>query len=213
MQELLFPTPLWQFQHPDPQACRALGAHVLALEAQDPAGLQRTNQGGWHSATALLQDPALAALFQWIAACCQGAVQEWGWDLSQATPSFNNAWAMVNRQGHSTRAHLHPNSLLSGVVYLQVPPGSGAIAFLDPRSGAQMLVPPWQGSAGEAVQGRVRRLPRVGQLLLFPSWLWHEVEPGRQAGERISISFNLGMRPAAGSAARVWGQTQPRICR
>ncbi len=200
MQELLFPTPIWQFQHPDPKACLAFGAHVLALQGQDPIGLQLTNQGGWHSSTALLQDPLLADLFHWIAACCQGAVQEWGWDLRAATPTFNNAWAMVNRQGHSTRAHLHPNSLLSGVVYLQVPEGSGAIAFLDPRAGAQMLVPPWLAAADEGVQGRVRRLPKLGRLLLFPSWLWHEVEPSGGEGERICISFNLGMRPTAGSA-------------
>ena len=35
MQELLFATPLWQFQHPDPQACQAWAAHVLALEGQE----------------------------------------------------------------------------------------------------------------------------------------------------------------------------------
>ena len=46
MQELLFATPLWQFQHPDPQACQAWAAHVLALEGEDPARLQLTNQGG-----------------------------------------------------------------------------------------------------------------------------------------------------------------------
>ena len=202
MQELLFATPLWQFQHPDPLACQAWGAHVLALEGEDPAGLQLTNQGGWHSSTGLLGDPALAELFHWIAARCQGAAQEWGWDLRAATPTFNNAWGMVNRQGHSTRAHLHPNSLLSGVVYLQVPEGSGALAFLDPRAGAQMLVPPWRTGAGEDVGGRVRRLPTAGQLLVFPSWLWHEVEPSSQAGARISISFNVGMRPVGGPNRR-----------
>ena len=53
MQELLFATPLWQFQHPDPQACQAGAAHVLALEGQDPAGLQLTNQGGWPRSTGL----------------------------------------------------------------------------------------------------------------------------------------------------------------
>jgi uncharacterized protein (TIGR02466 family) len=199
MQEQLFATPIWHFQHPDPQACQALAAHVLALEDQDPAGLQRTNQGGWHSSTALLEDPVFSDLFHWIAACCQGAVQDWGWDLNQATPTFNNAWAMVNRWGHGTRAHLHPNSLLSGVVYLQVPEGSGAIAFLDPRAGAQLLVPPWRLDAPEALGGRVRRLPTLGRMLLFPAWLWHEVEPGSQDCERIAISFNIGMRAKVGA--------------
>jgi len=195
MHELLFPTQLWHFEHPNPQGCRKLGEVVLALEQQDPAGLQVTNQGGWHSSTDLLAHPAFQDLFHWIAACCQAALQDWGWDLTKATPTFNNAWAMVNRQGHSTRAHLHPNSVFSGVVYLQVPDGAGAIAFLDPRAGAQMLVPPLRAAADEDRQGRVRRLPKVGELLLFPSWLWHEVEPTGQDQPRIAISFNIGMRP------------------
>lgn len=195
MEELLFPSHLWHFQHPNPQVCGPLAQHVLALERQDPVGLEVTNQGGWHSSTNLLQDPVFADLFHWIAACCQGAVHDWGWDLAKATPTFNNAWAMVNRAGHSTRAHLHPNSVFSGVVYLQVPAGAGAIVFLDPRAGAQMLVPPLRAGAAENRQGRVRRLPQVGELLLFPSWLWHEVEPSSQEEPRIAISFNIGMRP------------------
>jgi len=196
MQELLFSTPLWHFQHPDPQGCRKLGEDVLVLERKNPTGLQVTNQGGWHSSTDLLADPAFQDLFQWIACCSQVALSDWGWDLTKATPTFNNAWAMVNRQGHTTRAHLHPNSLFSGVVYLQVPEGAGAIAFLDPRGGAQMLVPPLRASAGEDCRGRVRRMPQVGELLLFPSWLWHEVELSAQDQPRIVISFNIGMRKA-----------------
>jgi len=39
-------------------------------------------------------------------------------------------------------------------------------------------------------------------LLVFPSWLWHEVEPSTQAGARISISFNVGMRPVGGPNRR-----------
>lgn len=193
-QQSLFPTPLWHFRHPNLQACGQLSQHVLELERQDPCGLQLTNQGGWHSSTDLMQDPAFQDMFHWIAGCCHGAFQGWGWDLSTATPTFNNAWAMVNRFGHSTRAHLHPNSLFSGVMYLQVPEGAGAIAFLDPRAGAQMLLPPLRNDAEGDQKGRLRHKPRVGELLLFPAWLWHEVEPSMQIGERVALSFNIGMR-------------------
>ena len=192
----LFVTPLWSWHHPEPDALTPLVRRVLALEAADPAGLQLTNQGGWHSATTLLDDPVFHALFQWIATSVQAGLEDWGWDLAQARPCFNNAWAMVNRRGHSTRAHLHPNSLFSGVFYLQVPEGSGAIAFLDPRAGAQMLQAPLRrSSAALASSGRVTRNPEAGELLLFPSWLWHEVEPSDGLEPRICLSFNLGMRP------------------
>jgi uncharacterized protein (TIGR02466 family) len=193
--EPLFPTPLWSFNHPDLGSLGPLADRVLELERLDPNGLSLTNQGGWHSSTDLMQDAAFQDMFQWIAGCCHGAFQAWGWDFSKATPTFNNAWAMVNRVGHSTRAHLHPNSLFSGVMYLRVPEGAGAIAFLDPRAGAQMLLPPLRTDAKEDQQGRLRHQPQVGELLLFSAWLWHEVEPSTRAGERIALSFNIGMRP------------------
>jgi uncharacterized protein (TIGR02466 family) len=192
--QLLFPTPLWRFQHPQPEALAAWAAHVLALQARDPDGLQLTNQGGWHSPTGLLRDPALAGLFGWLSGCCLEAMEHLGWDLALAQPAFNNAWAMVNRRGHGNRAHLHSNSLFSGVVYLQVPPGSGAIRFLDPRAGAQMLMPPLRPGVSSLADGRCSVVPTPGLMLLFPSWLWHEVEPSASDDPRIVVSFNLGMR-------------------
>lgn len=194
----LFATPLWSCRYDRVDQMHHWAQHILRLEAEDPAGLQLTNQGGWHSSTSLLLDPALADLFRWIAQQTQVALQSFGWDLSKAMPSFNNAWAMVNRGSHSVRAHLHPNSLFSGVVYLALPPGSGSIAFLDPRAGAQMLMPPLAQGEHSLAQGRVRHAPREGELLLFPSWLWHEVEPSATnlAEPRICISFNLGMKLA-----------------
>lgn len=196
MLESLFATPLWSFSYPTRADLQPLADRVLELEQGNPAGIKVTNQGGWHSSTSLLDDPAFADLFRWVAACCQQAFEKAGWDLARAKPSFNNAWAMVNRRGNGTRAHLHPNSLFSGVFYLKVPPASGDIAFLDPRSGAQMLLPPLQSAKG-VFNGRELRRPEEGLLLLFPAWLWHEVEPSESLEPRICISFNVGMRPLA----------------
>jgi len=193
--EALFPTPLWSWQHPDPAEVEAAASRILALEAADPVGIQRTNQGGWHSSVLLLQDSQLSDLFAWIASAVQEALVTWGWDLDQARPVFTNAWAMVNREGHSAGAHLHPNSLFSGVIYLRAPAGSGAIAFLDPRAGAQMLQLPLQPGPARRELGRERRVPRPGLMLMFPAWLWHEVEPSECQEPRICISFNVGLRP------------------
>lgn len=177
MLESLFATPLWSFHYQDSRHLCDWAGHVLQLQQQDPLGLAITNQGGWHSQNDLLADAALAPLFRWLAASCQQAFTEMGWDFSLATPCFNNAWAMVNGPGHTTRAHLHPHSLFSGVVYLQADGEAGSVAFLDPRGGAQMLCPPLLAGRGEPLLGRQRRQPLAGLMLLFPSWLWHEVEP------------------------------------
>jgi uncharacterized protein (TIGR02466 family) len=197
--EIIFPTPLWSFKYPDTGQLAELCSRVVELRKGDPQGISITNLGGWHSKTNLLDDQAFSPLFQWIAACCQRSFTEIGWDFSVAAPTFNNAWAMVNEPGNSTRAHIHPNSLFSGVIYLKADSESGAIAFLDPRAGAQMLTPPLGDRASEVLGGRVLRQPSPGLLLIFPSWLWHEVEPGPSGSEpRISISFNVGLRKING---------------
>jgi len=194
--ELLFPTLLWSWQHPEASSLPMLAQRILDLETADPKGLDRTNQGSWHSRTTLLEDTGFEELFHWMAHTILDALRAMGWDLDQAKPCFNNAWAIVSREGEGVRAHLHPNSLFSGVFYLTAPENCGSIAFLDPRGGAQMLqFPQAIDGSSEHQQGRVLKEPKPGLLLLFPSWLWHEVEPSKSEHVRISISFNVGMRP------------------
>lgn len=195
----LFPTPLWSFRYELASQIDCWSDHILTLEAGDPDGLQLTNQGGWHSQSSLLDDLQLRDLFLWIAQQVRAPLGQFGWDFSKAQPCFNNAWAMVSRGGHAVRAHLHPNSLFSGVIYLTAPQGAGSIVFLDPRAGAQVLMPPILPTPQVYAQGRVSRIPLAGETLIFPSWLWHEVEPNspEMLGERISISFNIGMKPIA----------------
>ena len=78
--------------------------------------------------------------------------------------------------------HLHPTSFISGTYYVQVPKGAGALKFEDPRLSRMMAAPPRNSFVS---------LPaRAGDVILFESWLRHEVPPARYAGERISISFN-----------------------
>ena len=195
MAENIFPTPLWRFNLTDNQQLNVWVKHILEVQKLDPQGLLVTNQGGWHSNINLLDDPTLKPLFHWIAGCVQIAMNEFGWDLSKARPCFNNAWAMINLKGDSARAHLHPNSLFSGVFYLQASNGSGSIGFLDPRGGAQSLLPPLKEVESKYAIGRLNIEPKQGLMLLFPAWLWHEVEPNKLILPRIAISFNVGMRP------------------
>lgn len=98
-------------------------------------------------------------------------IAERGRDLTQ--------WATVHKEHMSHEAHLHPGSVLSGVYYVKVPPGSGEISFFDPRGER----PPF-GT-------RYSVMPCEGDVILFPSWLVHEVSPTGGNQERISIAFNV----------------------
>jgi uncharacterized protein (TIGR02466 family) len=189
----LFPTSVWSGHCRDLNLLEHWKEAVLECKASDSLGLKLTNQGAWHSQTDLLSKPEFAGLFQWIAAEVQEALLNWGWDLKKARPRFNNAWAVVSFAGDSHGAHIHPNSLFSGVFYLAAPPGSGAIALLDPRSGSQVLQIPLTVEAAQRELGRECWIPRAGLLLLFPAWLWHEVEISHCEQPRVCISFNVGL--------------------
>ena len=95
-------------------------------------------------------------------------------------------------QSHNT-AHVHPGAEISGVFYIAVPRGSGNIVFRDPRPQSEMAN--LQAKFGPSVlslRPRYPVLPEPGELLLFPSWLMHQVEPGiDQAAMRISMALNI----------------------
>ena len=90
--------------------------------------------------------------------------------------------------------HNHPNSILSGVYYVQAPEHLGVISFQDPRSAAQMLIPPVTEFSLWTLP-KISYQPQAGTMLLFPSWLWHGVEMNRSDHLRVSLSFNIGMVP------------------
>jgi uncharacterized protein (TIGR02466 family) len=92
--------------------------------------------------------------------------------------------------------HLHPTSFVSGTYYVAVPKGAGALKFEDPRLSRLMAAPPRRRDAPRAVRPFVSMTTRPGDIVLFESWLRHEVPPANYAGERVSISFNYAWAPA-----------------
>ena len=78
--------------------------------------------------------------------------------------------------------------MISGTYYVQVPKGSGAIQFEDPRMDLMMAAPMRKVGMVQAIQ------PKNDQLVLFESWLRHEVKPNQSQQDRISISFNYDLK-------------------
>jgi uncharacterized protein (TIGR02466 family) len=92
--------------------------------------------------------------------------------------------------GHHS-AHIHPHSILSGTLYVEGPNGSGPIRFEDPRLPMMMAAPVRRDDAPEDLRTFVSIEPRPGLLLMWESWLRHEVLPGSAKADRLSISFNF----------------------
>lgn len=104
-----------------------------------------------------------------------------------AEPRFTGAWSVSMRRGGHLDAHIHEEGWLSGVVYLQVPeppPGrhDGAIAFsLD----GDRYPRPHDDWPETLVQ------PHPGDLVLFPSSLFHRTVPFESDTERVCIAFDV----------------------
>lgn len=103
---------------------------------------------------------------------------------------FISTWVNINNRGNYNSRHTHSNGInfLSGVYYVTVPKNSGNIVFFDPKSMIFSSAPDgeyYRRSASEVCE------PKENMLLLFPSWLEHEVEQNNTDEDRISISFNL----------------------
>jgi uncharacterized protein (TIGR02466 family) len=112
------------------------------------------------------------------------------WDMQSRQLEMTDCWVNIMPRHTVHSLHLHPHSTVSGTYYVQVPRGSPGIKFEDPRLDRFMAAPPRLARARRELRPWVTYEAAPGHLLLFESWLRHEVVPNAVNGERISVSFN-----------------------
>jgi len=105
---------------------------------------------------------------------------------------LDSLWINILPEGGIHTAHIHPHSVISGTTYVAMPAGTSAIKFEDPRLAMMMAAPPRLKDAPEPLQPFVYVEPVVGDVLMWESWLRHEVPMNMAEDERISVSFNYG---------------------
>ncbi len=111
-------------------------------------------------------------------------------DLADRQLAMTDCWVNIMPRQVVHSLHLHPLSTLSGTYYVQTPRGVPGLKFEDPRLDRFMAAPPRVADCSIENQSWVVMPAAAGSLLLFESWLRHEVVPNPVAQERISISFN-----------------------
>ena len=105
---------------------------------------------------------------------------------------LNSIWVNIMPLGALHTAHIHPQSVISGTFYVDVPPGASALKFEDPRLGLFMNSPSISLRAKKMNLRFFSLETKSGELVLFESWLRHEVPRNQSKKPRISISFNYG---------------------
>ena len=112
------------------------------------------------------------------------------WDLTGRRLEMTDCWVNIMGRQAMHGLHLHPWSSLSGTYYVQVPRGSPGIKFEDPRLDRFMAAPPRRRDARLDERPWVTLPAIAGHIVLFESWLRHEVVHNPVAAERLSVSFN-----------------------
>ena len=99
---------------------------------------------------------------------------------------FSGSWSVRLRGAGYHANHVHPQGWISSALYVALPeadasdvPHAGWLTLGEPHAQLQLALPP------------IRRVaPRPGQLVLFPSWMWHGTVPFVQ-GERLTVAFDV----------------------
>ncbi|GAA4758202.1 TIGR02466 family protein [Sphingomonas daechungensis] len=174
-----------------------LAYSIRSLAEDDKAGQRWSSEhryAGYTSYASLndlpRRDPAIGDLAKLLTKHASEFAKDCAFDLVRK-PKLDSLWVNLLRGSGHHSAHIHPHSVISGTLYVEVPKGSGAIRFEDPRLPLMMVAPTRRPDAPEDLQSFVTVQPRPGLLLLWESWLRHEVLPGSGRGERLSISFNF----------------------
>jgi len=183
------------------RAARALNARLLReclqLRHDDRAGVAWSKQrypGGYTSYGSVTRmqrfSPTFAALERKLERHVRSFARRLDFDLTSRTLAMTDCWVNIMPRLMAHPGHLHLLSTISGTYYVRVPRGSPGIKFEDPRLERMMAAPPPLAHARPENRRWHVQDAIAGHVVLFESWLRHEVAANAAASERISISFN-----------------------
>jgi len=111
-------------------------------------------------------------------------------DLGEAALRMTTCWINIMPRHAVHSLHFHPLSVISGTCYVKTPRGCSRLRFEDPRLDRFMAAPPRRQGCRPANRQHVTYPVEAGRVILFESWLRHEVASNPTSSDRVSISFN-----------------------
>lgn len=200
----LFVTRLYEADLAAEKGFEAFNADLLdacrMLAEEDAAGrawCRAHGYGGYTSYASLADLPqrasAFAALKTRLDRHARTYADELSLDLGRRRLRLDDLWVNVLKPGAAHSGHIHPHSVLSGTYYVDVPKGASALKLEDPRLPLMMAAPPRRAGAAEEDRTFVYLQPQAGALLMWESFLRHEVPANGARRPRVSISFNYGL--------------------
>ncbi len=198
--ESLFVTRLYRAalsEHAPKIDAQELETSCLVIAEDDEAGQDWCEENGYpgYTSYASLTDlpwrfPIFADLVKVLDAHVAAFARDLEFDLDGRDLVLEDLWINILPEGGMHASHLHPHSVISGTTYVSMPEGASALKLEDPRSGRLMAAPARLKQARRDLQPFIYMKPQVGDVLLWESWLRHEVPMNMAEDERISVSFN-----------------------
>ncbi|MEI4231678.1 2OG-Fe(II) oxygenase family protein [Roseovarius sp. D22-M7] len=174
-----------------------LAASCYSIAEDDEAGQDWCESEGYpgYTSYASLTDlpwrfPIFADLVKVLDSHVADFARDLEFDLEGRDLKLEDIWINILPEGGSHGSHIHPHSVISGTTYVAMPKGTSALKLEDPRSARMMAAPARLRDAREEMRSFVYVAPVVGEVLMWESWLRHEVPMNQSEDERISVSFN-----------------------
>lgn len=174
-----------------------LAALAYSLAEDDQAGIAwcEANAYPGYTSYASLNDlawrfPAFAALREALQPTVDAFAETLQLDLAGRALTLDSLWVNILSPGGFHSGHIHPHSVISGTYYVRTPPGCAALKLEDPRLPLMMAAPPRRSDAALERRSFVYIAPQAGEVVLWESWLRHEVPLHDADEDRISVSFN-----------------------
>lgn len=196
----LFVTPIYHAalsELGDPVDTSELATSCWSIAEDDEAGQEWCEENGYpgYTSYASLTDlgwrfPIFADLIKVLDSHVAAFVETLEYDLGDKEIKLEDLWINILPEGGTHSNHIHPHSVISGTTYVSMPDGASAIKFEDPRLSRMMASPARRKGAREDLRQFIYIAPSVGDVLLWESWLRHEVPLNMADEERISVSFN-----------------------
>ena len=169
----------------------------LVIAEDDEAGQTWCEENGYpgYTSYASLTDlpwrfPIFADLVKILDHHVAEFVKDLEFDLDGRALVLEDLWINILPEGGTHSSHIHPHSVISGTTYVAMPEGASALKLEDPRLSRMMAAPTRAKTARAELQPFIYVKPNVGDVLLWESWLRHEVPMNMADDERISVSFN-----------------------
>ena len=186
----LFPVLLHEFAIPDFKDIeKNLIKTSYHQRKKDPKGRVVSNRGGWQSSFIQEENNIIRSTLL-------RGIRDYGESnqIFECDLILSSLWININGKGDYNELHHHPSCDLSGVFWIKTPVDCGSLVFNSPHDFVQAkeLTSYASGVKDEWKQFESYYFPSIaGRLMIFPSFLLHQVRPNQSNEDRISVSFNL----------------------